>query len=82
MRRWRRTRLVELYGWPEAGMVGCWLCELVMMADEFTVDRVVPGVLGGTYALDNCRPACRPCNLSRGGLLGAQRAQVGFPCRA
>lgn len=76
-RRARREWLVAEYGWPEAGLVCCWLCGVPMMADEFTVDRVLPGIQGGTYAYGNCRPACRPCNLSRGGLLGAQRMLAG-----
>lgn len=34
-----------------------------------TVDRIVPGVEGGTYARTNIRPACSPCNCHHGGLL-------------
>lgn len=72
-RRRRRKAVVAAHGWPDAGIVVCWLCELVMGLADFTIDRVVPGIEGGTYALSNCRPCCRPCNLERGGRLGAAR---------
>lgn len=42
-----------------------------------TVDRwPVPGHAGGTYARDNIRPACGPCNYSAGGALGAMRRKA------
>ena len=80
-RRERRERLVADYG--VAGIVVCWLCGLPMELADVTVDRVVPGILGGTYAYANCRPACLPCNLERGGRLGAWlKAQRRAPGRA
>lgn len=31
-----------------------------------TVDRIVPGIHGGTYRRTNIRPACGPCNSETG----------------
>lgn len=59
-----------------AGVAVCWLCGVPLLLDgpdALTVDRFVPGIEGGTYALGNCRPACLPCNLERGGRLGSER---------
>ena len=61
------------YGWPSAGIVCCWLCGVPMTIDDLTVDRVIPGIEGGTYARGNIRPACLKDNTERGGRLGAQR---------
>lgn len=32
-----------------------------------TVDRIIPGAQGGTYARNNIRPACLRCNMETGG---------------
>jgi len=41
-----------------------------------TVDHIIPIALGGApYDPANLRPACRHCNCSTGGRLGAQRQQ-------
>jgi hypothetical protein len=32
-----------------------------------TVDRIIPGRLGGRYVRGNIRPACRPCQDEQGG---------------
>jgi len=37
-----------------------------------TVDRIVPGVLGGTYRRNNIRPACGTCNSETGGALASR----------
>lgn len=34
---------------------------------SLTIDRIVPGYLGGTYRRSNIRPACEPCNITAGG---------------
>lgn len=42
--------------------------------DTLTVDRhPVPAMDGGTYALDNIRPGCGPCNSRSGTALREQR---------
>lgn len=64
-RRARRAWIVETFGVD--GIVVCfWGCGLVMLADEFQVDRLVPGVRGGTYRRGNIVPSCGPCNRERG----------------
>jgi len=78
----RRARLVARFGWPDAHIVCCYRCGVPLLQDDdpeapgqsVTVDRIVPGCLGGTYEDDNTRPACGPCNEETGGYLGvAQR---------
>lgn len=69
--------LIELFHGPllipvETGHEGsspacrCYRCGVLMTADTLTVDRVVPGCQGGTYARTNIRPACGKCNSSTG----------------
>ena len=76
-RRARRAWLVAVFGWrlPDGtGLVCCYRCEVVLLEHEdpeapgqsMTVDRIVPGVLGGTYERGNIRPACGPCNSETG----------------
>ena len=81
----RRRYLVDTFGWrlPDGtGLVNCYRCHVPLLENEdpeaprqsLTVDRIVPGALGGKYTRDNIRPACAPCNESTGGSLGyAQR---------
>jgi 5-methylcytosine-specific restriction endonuclease McrA len=47
----------------------CYRCGKLLTVDTVTVDRIVPGCLGGTYRRDNIRPACGRCNSSTGGKL-------------
>jgi hypothetical protein len=76
----RRAYLVDTYGWRLAdgtGLVCCYRCHVVLLEHEdpeaprqsVTVDRIVPGCRGGTYARSNVRPACAGCNESTGGEL-------------
>lgn len=44
----------------------CYRCGLLLTADTLTVDRIIPGCQGGTYARNNIRPACGSCNSSTG----------------
>jgi hypothetical protein len=42
-------------------------CQTILTLETVTVDRYpIPGVLGGTYARDNIRPACASCNYGEG----------------
>lgn len=76
-RRRRRAWLVQVFGWPEVRVVLCYRCGVPLLQDEdpeapgqaVTVDRIVPGVLGGRYVRGNIRPACAPCNSETGGSL-------------
>jgi 5-methylcytosine-specific restriction endonuclease McrA len=51
----------------------CYRCGTLLSVDTVTVDRIIPGALGGTYRRNNIRPACGTCNSSTGGALGNQR---------
>ncbi|GAA2681732.1 MULTISPECIES: HNH endonuclease [Actinosynnema] len=66
-RRARRAWLVAKYG--DDGRVLCFECRTVLTVDTLSVDRVVPGVLGGTYHRSNIRPMCLRCNSCAGGVL-------------
>jgi hypothetical protein len=44
----------------------CYRCGQLLTADTLTVDRIIPGCQGGTYARNNIRPACGRCNSSTG----------------
>lgn len=73
-RRIRRAWLVATFGWPALGLVLCYRCSVPLLQDpdpeapgqSVTVDRIVPGVLGGRYVRGNIRPACGPCNSETG----------------
>lgn len=46
----------------------CWLCDQPL-PEKWHEDHVVPLSLGGSDLLENCRPACPPCNLRKGAKL-------------
>lgn len=76
-RRARRRWLVRTYG--DGEFVDCHLravpdCWVAMTEWTVSADRYpIPGAAGGTYARDNIRPACPPCQSHTGGKLGAAR---------
>lgn len=45
----------------------CYRCGVPLTFNTLTVDRIVPGCKGGTYARTNIRPACGACNSETGG---------------
>lgn len=49
--------------------------EGVYAARPLSIDRIIPGCKGGTYARNNLRPSCLPCNASTGSLLARRGAQ-------
>lgn len=51
----------------------CYRCGVLLSVDTVTVDRIKPGIEGGTYRRENIRPACAHCNSETGGLLAARR---------
>lgn len=53
-------------GWDETAWIMAGYATL-------TIDRVIPGILGGTYRRNNIRPACGSCNSETGANLGNQR---------
>lgn len=63
----RRAFLLNTYAADVSLFVRCYRCGVLLGERELTVDRIVPGALGGTYRRNNIRPACGPCNSSTGG---------------
>ena len=67
----RRARKLWLLS-ADAGFGGdgktvpCYRCRVRLTFDALTVDRQLAGILGGTYARPNTRPACSPCNILGG----------------
>jgi len=51
----------------------CYRCGVLLTVDTVTVDRIIPGCMGGTYRRSNIRPACGPCNSETGGALSRRR---------
>jgi len=45
----------------------CYRCGELLTFETLTVDRIVPGCLGGRYVRTNIRPSCAPCNSETGG---------------
>ena len=58
----------------------CYSCGGVLLFTTLQPDRIIPGVLGGTYARGNIRPACRDCNIRSGNAVKALIRQ-GVPKR-
>lgn len=63
----RRAWLLTTFG--DGATAPCYRCDETLDDTTITVDRIVPGVLGGTYRRSNIRPACGPCNSETGGAL-------------
>lgn len=65
-RRRRRRFLIDTYG--DGTYVKCSFdnCDALLTMETVTVDRIVPGALGGRYIRSNIRPACGPHNYSDG----------------
>lgn len=67
-RRARKAWLIAFFG--DGITAQCSYCRVRVTLATITVDRYpIPGCQGGTYARDNIRPACGPCNSSYGGRL-------------
>ena len=52
----------------------CFRCGRLLTFETITVDRIIPGAEGGTYARNNIRPACEGCNRLLGYQLQKARA--------
>lgn len=67
-RRARRAYLLRTYESDAGpGTCRCYRCGVVLRERTVTVDRIVPGCLGGRYTRENIRPACASCNSETGG---------------
>lgn len=79
----RRIRKLWLLS-PEAGFGGDGVtvqcttpgCDTVLDFDTVTVDRITPGIEGGTYRRGNIRPKCGPHNYGEGGALAHERRRA------
>jgi hypothetical protein len=64
-RRKRKDFLLRAYG--DGLTVKCWECPAILTAETMTVDREVPGIVGGSYWDKwNIRPHCASCSRSQG----------------
>lgn len=68
----RRRYLLDTFGNGET--CPCYRCDTELTDETLTVDRIIPGIEGGTYRRDNIRPACGYCNSSTGSALARSRA--------
>lgn len=55
----------------------CYRCGCLLVDGTLTVDRIIPGVKGGTYRRNNIRPACGLCNSETGGPLAQTKKKAG-----
>lgn len=56
--------LLDSYG--DGIMCKCVRCGKLLVFENVTRDRIIPGALGGQYVLDNIRPMCADCNSRHG----------------
>lgn len=68
-RRARRRWLLRTWRANKPGFVRCYRCGALLDESTVTVDRIIPGCLGGRYVRTNIRPACSGCNSETGGQL-------------
>lgn len=73
-RRSRKQWLLDTFG--DGTTAPCFNCNDPVTFTTITVDRIVPGVLGGKYVRGNIRPCCGHCN----SVLGAQLARALKAC--
>jgi 5-methylcytosine-specific restriction endonuclease McrA len=69
----RRRKLWLLTEFGDGTKAPCWGCGDKVDYDTITVDRIVPGIDGGTYARENIRPACEDCNILDGNRVRNER---------
>lgn len=65
-RRRRRKYVIDTFGDGVVARCSFDGCTVMLTVDTVTIDRIVPGALGGRYTRDNIRPACGPHNFSDG----------------
>lgn len=77
-RRARKWWLLETFQSDKfgPGWTHCYLCFALLCFETLTVDRIIPGCMGGTYRRGNIRPCCARCNSVTGGAL-AHRMHTG-----
>lgn len=70
-RRVRKQWLLDTFG--DGYTAPCTYCRIELDWGTLTVDRIVAGCLGGTYARSNIQPACITCNSVEGSALRDRR---------
>lgn len=60
-RKRRRQWVLDTFG--DGTTTACFACGAELTESTLTVDRIIPGALGGRYTRDNIRPACQRCNV-------------------
>lgn len=70
-RRVRKQWLLDRFG--DGEKVQCSHCPEMLDFSTLTIDRLTPGIEGGTYSRDNIRPSCMGCASKQGGELSWQR---------
>ena len=80
-RRARKQWLLNTFG--DGRFCRCYRCGCELTAGSLTVDRILAGMDGGTYARGNIRPACMECNIYTGNKLRNHRRKfpLGVPVR-
>lgn len=63
-RRARKLWLLAAYG--DGALTTCYRCNVPLLFDDVTSDRIDPGAYGGRYVRTNLRPACQPCQTETG----------------
>lgn len=73
-RRIRKQWLLDTFG--DGVKAKCSHCPEVLDSETLTVDRIVPGIEGGTYRRDNIRPSCMKCASKQGGDMSCERRKL------
>lgn len=82
-RRARKHYLLLTFESEEGeGTVYCYRCPTLLDWFTLTVDRIVPGCLGGKYVRTNIRPACARCNTETGAAMANARRLIGLKAAA
>jgi 5-methylcytosine-specific restriction endonuclease McrA len=63
-RRRRKCWLLATFG--DGISCPCFSCKQVLLFSKLQSDRIIPGILGGTYRRENLRPSCSSCNIRTG----------------
>jgi len=66
-RRIRKQAVLDRDGNGEWAL--CVTCPTVVDLDSMTLDRIIPGMFGGTYVLDNVQAQCERCSRRQGAYL-------------
>lgn len=72
-RRKRKQAVIDRDG--DGTTVKCYRCSTLLDITTVTMDRIVPGVEGGKYTVDNCRASCSACATETGNELKSHRAK-------